>query len=67
MKFGEKVLTHRLKNNLTQAELADKIGVTQYIISCYERGFKIPNFDTAIRLAKALNVSLDYLADDSKN
>lgn len=67
MKFGEKVLTHRLKNNLTQAELADKIGVTQYIISCYERDFKIPNFATAIRLARALNVSLDYLADDSKN
>ena len=66
MKFGEKVLTHRLKNNLTQAELADKIGVSQYIISWYERGFKIPNFDTAIRLAKALNVSLDYLADDNK-
>lgn len=66
MKFGEKIMTHRLKNNLTQSELAEKIGVTQFIISCYERGFKIPNFDTAKRLAKTLNVSLDYLADDNQ-
>lgn len=66
MNFGEKVMTHRVKNNLTQAELANKIGVTQYAISCYERGFKIPNFDTANRLAKALDISLDYLADDNK-
>ena len=67
MTFGNKVSTHRLKNNLTQGELGEKVGVSAMMISYLEKGLKQPTFEMAKRLAKALDVSLDYLADDSKN
>lgn len=66
MTMGEKILTHRLKNNLTQTELGEQVGVSAMMISYLEKSLKQPTFEMAKRLAKALNVSLDYLADDNK-
>ncbi len=59
--IGKKIKDLRLKNNLTQAELGKKIGVTYATISKYEKNeISIPS-DTLKLISKSLNVSSDYL------
>lgn len=53
----------RQKRKMTQTELAEKIGVRQAAISEYESGEKIPGVENLIRLADALNCSLDELCE----
>lgn len=53
----------RKKNKMTQTELAEKIGVRQSAISEYESGEKVPGVENLIRLADALDCSLDELCE----
>ena len=55
-------LTQALKErNLTQAELADKIGVTQSMISHYASGRKMPALDTLSRLCTVLDLDANEI------
>jgi len=58
--FGKRLRQIRKQNNLTQQELADKVGLTKTSISCYESGTRTPTLDTLIDLANELNVELNY-------
>ncbi len=51
----------RIKNNLTQKELSEKLGVSVVSISCWENGSKFPSLNALISIAKTFNVSTDYL------
>lgn len=51
----------RQKNGLTQADLAQKIGVTQSLIAQWERGAVLPNAAKLPELADALHCSIDAL------
>ncbi len=51
----------RQKNNLTQVELAAKMGVKQNTLSAWETGSSNPELRSAVRLADFFEVSLDYL------
>ena len=53
----------RRKRNMTQAELARAVGLAQPSISTLESGETKPAFETFIKLADALNCSLDELVD----
>lgn len=67
MTFGEKVKKERIKLNLTQAELAEKIGVTRRIIISYETGKSFPRSrDGYKRLAEALEVKVNYLLSEDE-
>jgi len=46
---------------LTQAELAEKLGTAQYVITNYERGERRPSADMLPDIAKALEVPLGAL------
>ena len=59
--FGNVLKTLRLKENMTQAQLAKKIGLTKSVISAYENGLRLPSYDVLIHIAKIFNVSTDYL------
>ena len=48
-------------NNMTQVELANKIGTTNVTISRYISGERSPRIEIASEIAKVFNVSLDYL------
>ena len=66
MSFGEKIKELRKKNNLSQAELADKIGVTQKTICYYENGTRFPKGQKIINgFADIFDVSIDYLLNDT--
>jgi transcriptional regulator with XRE-family HTH domain len=49
------------RNFLTQAHLAEAIGVTPSTVSQYLSGSALPRIDILARLATSLNVSADYL------
>ena len=51
----------RQRKGLTQLQLAKKIGVTRQIISHYECGRAKPSLDVAVRLAKALGVTVEEI------
>lgn len=59
--FGNRLKTLRLKENMTQAELARKLGLTKSVISAYETELRQPSYDVLIHIAKIFNVSTDFL------
>lgn len=59
--FGSVLKKLRLKENMTQAHLAQKLGVTKSVISAYETGLRLPSYDILIHISKIFCVSTDYL------
>lgn len=59
--FGNVLKTQRLKDGMTQAQLAQRLGVTKSVISAYETGLRLPSYDILIHIAKLFNVSTDFL------
>lgn len=60
-KFGERLKELRGKKNLTQEDLADKVGVDRSYMGFLERGEKNPTLRNLIRIAKAFDISLSEL------
>ena len=56
--FGSRIQELRKKNNLTQSELAEKIGLSTNFIGMVERGERNTSVDKIFKLAKAFNMSL---------
>ena len=59
-------LANRLKDRrtelgLTQAELAEKVGVTRKTVNTVENGVFTPSATLAIKLAQALAISVEQL------
>jgi putative transcriptional regulator len=52
---------HRESRGLTQAELAEAVGVTRKTVNTVERGHFVPSVVLALRLAGALRVSVEDL------
>lgn len=59
--FGKSILSLRQNANMTQEELALRMGVTPQAISKWERGQSLPDLSIFTELCKALNVSADTL------
>lgn len=67
MTFGERLKQVRKEKGITQAQLAQKIGVVKTTITGYERGNRQPDVQKIKELAKALDVTGDYLLDIDLN
>ena len=61
MTSGERLKYLRQANNLTQKDIAIKLGVEPAAISKYELDLREPNIDGLIKLADTFNVTVDYL------
>lgn len=59
--FKEQLKELRAENNLSQQDLAEKLGVSQRSISNWETGVRQPDFEMLISIAKFFNVTTDYL------
>ncbi len=66
MTIAERIKRLRQEQNMTQADLGNKLGVHQKQVSAYERGINVPSTDVLIKLAEVFNVTLDYLAFETK-
>lgn len=51
----------RIRRGLTQAEVADSLGVSSVVYSRYETGTRQPSIDLLIQMADIFDVSVDYL------
>lgn len=58
--------TARKRAKMSQTEIADLIGLSQGQYSNWERGYSTIDNQQLKRLAEILDVSVDYLLDDSK-
>ena len=66
MTFGKKVTQIRLNKGWKQQDLARAIAdVSPSTVSAWESKDAVPGLDLALKTARALGVSLDYLADES--
>lgn len=63
--LGQRIKKYRIKTHLTQEQLSDKIDVATSTIAHAESGTSKPSLPLLIKLANALNVSLDQLICDS--
>jgi transcriptional regulator with XRE-family HTH domain len=59
--FGSRLARLRKERGFTQIELASRIGLTQTLVSDYERGKLRLNAEMVVRFARALGVSSDAL------
>ena len=50
----------RLKNNMSQKQLAEKAGVSQQVLSFYETGDRTPKLETWIKLSTVFGVPVPY-------
>ncbi len=66
--MGNKILEFRKQNNLSQEQLAEKMGVARQTISKWELEETSPDIEQSKKLSQIFNVSLDDLTDnDIKN
>ncbi len=59
--FGDKLKRLRMAKKLTQTELAERLRLTNSVISAYEMGAKYPSFETLIKIAALFGVTTDFL------
>ena len=57
----------RKDNNLTQAELAKKLGVAPSTVGMYERGQREPDFETLEKIANCFSVNMNTLLGKEKD
>ncbi len=61
-RIGNLLSAARLKANLSQSQLADKLGVRQNMISDYERGKRRLSPTMARRISEILNIKVDRIS-----
>ena len=61
IKIGKFIATLRKEQNLTQAELAMKLGVTDRAISKWENGRGLPDLSLVVTLSEVLDISINEL------
>lgn len=61
LKFGENVREERLKQNLSQEELASRAGVHRTYIGMIERAEKNITLENIKKISKALNLQIEYM------
>lgn len=66
-KFGSFIAACRKEKNMTQAELAQKIKVTDKAVSRWERGKGFPDISILVPLSDALDISLPELMNSGKS
>ena len=64
-KMGERVRRQRILSDLTQGELAERVGVTGSFIGHIERGEKKASVETVVALCNAMGISPSVLLQDS--
>jgi transcriptional regulator with XRE-family HTH domain len=59
--YGDEIRWRRENANMTQCELAEKVGVSQAAIAKYETSALSPNMTVAVKLAQILGTTCEEL------
>lgn len=63
--FGRRTADFRRNQGLSQADLADKLGVTAQAVSKWETGATLPDIELLLELSKLFGVSVNELLEDN--
>ncbi len=63
--LGKKLKIERIKNDLSQEKLAEKVGVSTRTISLIESGLQHPKFFLVVKLSEVLNFDINILLDSN--
>ena len=66
MTLGERLTELRKKQNLSQEDIAEKIGVSRQTVSKWELDQSLPDFDKILPLCKLYNITSDELLTGRK-
>lgn len=64
--LSERLKIARIKSNVKQLQVAERIGVQKSTMSGYERGSSTPSPEILMKLADIYGVSVDYLLGAEK-
>ena len=67
MNLSENLKKIRKDNNLSQEQLADKLGVSRQSVSKWESGLAYPEMDKMLQLCKLFNLNIDELLNKDIN
>ena len=62
-KVGRFIKEIRVKNNLTQKEFSEKLGVTFQAVSKWENGKNIPDISLLKEISRMFNVEINEIAN----
>ena len=65
--LGNRIATARKKNNLSQADLAQRVSISSQAVGKWERGESMPDITTLNRLAEIFSVDLNYFSENFQN
>lgn len=63
--FGKRIAYHRRMLNLSQADLAEKMGISPQAISKWETGITLPDIEILLALSNFFKVSINELLEDN--
>ena len=66
-KIGSFIKKIRLEQNLTQKDLADRLGVTYQAVSKWENGKNVPDIAILKKISEEFNVNIDEILNGEKN
>ena len=66
LKIGKFIADRRKRKNLTQMQLAEKLGITDKAISKWERGIAMPDSSIMLELCDILSISVNELLSGEK-
>ena len=67
MSFGENLKNVRKQRGITQEELAETLGVSRQAISKWESDNGYPETEKLLAISETLNISIDFLLNDSSS
>ena len=66
MSIAERIRSLRLGKGVSQAEMAEKLEISQALLCQIERGSKAPSLPVAINIARILGVTLNDLVEEDR-
>ena len=66
LKIGKFIANRRKQKNLTQMQLAERLGITDKAISKWERGIAMPDTSIMLELCDILGISVNELLNGEK-
>jgi len=64
--LGDTIRKYRIANQMTEEELAKKLGTTEQAVLLWESGQAQPSLDSIVALARAFQISADTLMEESE-
>lgn len=65
--LGYRIRQIRIERHVSQQQMAKKLNFSQQHIGNVERGTAHPSLDLLVNISNVLNISIDYLLQDSLN